>query len=151
MPASSRRAVRDPPRSPPTLDEDDGPPKPSSWGCPRPARASWVGPGRLQNPRRPSRSPPPPPFVPQAVPLLLPPPQILQTARPPAGAGGTPLRGTPGSEPSAKPPPPQPAKEQARSRPRPQNLSLAAAATAGRRGRRSGRRDELVGRRGKKF
>lgn len=117
---------------------------------PPPARASWVGPGRLQNPRRPSWSPPPPPFVPQAVPLLLP-PRILQTARPRPGQGGTPLRGTPGSEPSAKPPPPEPAKEQARNRPRPQNLSLAAAATAGRRGRRSGRRDELVGRRGKKF
>lgn len=29
---------------------------PSPWGCPRPACASWVGPGRLQNPRRPSRS-----------------------------------------------------------------------------------------------
>lgn len=29
---------------------------PSPWGCPRPACVSWVGPGRLQNPRRPSRS-----------------------------------------------------------------------------------------------
>lgn len=123
---------------------------PSPWGCPRPACASWVGPGRLQNPRRPSRSPPPP-FAPQAVPLLLP-PRILQTVRPPAGAGGTPLRGTPGSEPSAEPASARAGKG-AGEEPskRPQNLSrAAAAATAGRRGKRGGRRDELVERRGKK-
>lgn len=84
------------------------------------------------------------------------PPRIRQTARPPAGGRG--------DAPSGAPPrlgairrvglSRERRKEPPRSSPRPQSLRRAAAApaaaTAGRRGRRSGRRDELVGRRGKK-
>lgn len=130
---------------------------PSPLGATPAPRASWVGPGRLQNP-------PPPQPVPataaalrapgRPTPLLA--PQIRQTARPPAGGRG--------DAPSGAPPrlgairrvglSRERRKEPPRSSPRPQSLRRAAAApaaaTAGRRGRRSGRRDELVGRRGKK-
>lgn len=132
---------------------------PALLGAAPAPRASWVGPGRLQNP-------PPPQPVPAAAAALRAPGRPTSSSRrgsarqrgPRLGAGGTPPPGHPprlratrraglGRERRKEPP---------KSSPRPQSLRraaaapAAAAATAGRRGRRSGRRDELVGRRGKK-
>lgn len=94
--------LKGPPLEPAHAKMKTVPPHALPLGLPPPRARFLGGAGAASKPPPPQPvPPPPPPFAPQAVPLLLP-PRILQTARPPAGAGGTPLRGTPGSEPHSE-------------------------------------------------
>lgn len=95
MPAPSRQDLRDPLGARPReMRRVARPPCVFSLGAALAPRASWVGPGRLQNPRHPGRSPPPPPSAPRAVPPP-PPLRIRQAARPPAGGRGDAPSGAP--------------------------------------------------------